>query len=137
MWMKRFGRQLGAFALLALLVRVLVPAGYMVAEAGTPEGRYLVVQMCDAHGGPAQVIDLDTGKVVEKSKQPGKPEGQGESSSCVFAMAAPMASPPPILAEPVVFGKTVDADPLSKPAVAPGRGIAAPPPPATGPPSLI
>lgn len=135
--MQRFGRQLGAFALLAVLVRVLVPAGYMVAEAGTPDGRYLVVQMCDAHGDASQVIDLDTGKIVEKSKSPGKSEGKGEGSSCMFAMATPMASPPPAQAEPVVFGTTVDAHLVSKPDVVPGRGIAAPPPPATGPPSLI
>lgn len=135
--MQRFGPQLGAFALLALLVRALVPAGYMVAEASTPDGRYLVVQMCDAHGGAAQVIDLDTGKIVEKSKSPGKSEGKGEGSSCMFAMATPMASPPPVQAEPIVFGTTIDAHLVSKPDVVPGRGIAAPPPPATGPPSLI
>ena len=135
MWMQRFGRQLGALALLALLVRALVPAGYMVAEAGTAEGRYLVVQMCDGHTGAAQAIDLDTGKVVDPSKSPDTSGGQADTP-CVFAMAA-VVSLPPLAAKPVLLRHAVPVELKSVSDVQPGRGIAAPPPPATGPPSLI
>ena len=83
---------MGAIALLAILVRALVPAGYMLAEADTPDGRYLVVQMCDGHDA-AQVIDLDSGKLVDASELPGETEGKTTSSPCVFAGAAPMGSP--------------------------------------------
>ena len=133
--MKRAGRQLGAIALLAMLVRAIVPAGYMLAEADTPDGRYLVVQMCDGHGA-AQVVDLDTGKLLDASKLPGKPDGKTSSTPCVFAVTAPMASPP-VAAEPVVFQRVYAADFVVALAVAPGRGIAAPPPPSTGPPILM
>ena len=133
--MKRAGAQLGAIALLAILVRALVPAGYMLAEADTPDGRYLVVQMCDGHDA-AQVIDLDSGKLVDASELPGETEGKTTNSPCVFAGAAPMGSPPAVV-QPVVFQRIFAADFVAALAVAPGRGIAAPPPPSTGPPSLI
>lgn len=134
--MHRFGRQLGAFALLALLVRALVPAGYMLAEADTANGRYLVVQMCDAHSGPAQVIDLDTGKVLDKSKLPGNSNDKTGDTPCVFAMAVPV-SLPTSTAEPVAFEHAITVEHANVPDVQPGRGIAAPPPPSTGPPRLI
>jgi len=118
-----------------MLVRAIVPAGYMLAEADTPHGRYLVVQMCDGHGA-AQVVDLDTGAFLDASKLPGKSDGKTETSPCVFAASAPMASPPAAV-EPIVFQHAFAADFAVSRTVAPGRGIAAPPPPATGPPSLI
>ena len=133
--MKRAGRQLGAIALLAMLVRAIVPAGYMLAEADTPDGRYLVVQMCDGHGA-AQVVDLDTGNPLDASRLPGKSDGKTNSAPCVFAASASMASPP-AAAEPIVFQRAFAADFVVSLALAPGRGIAAPPPPATGPPTLI
>jgi hypothetical protein len=135
-WMHRMGARLGAVALLAMLVRALVPAGYMLAHADTGSGRYLTVTMCLEHGGQQQVIDLDTGKPVDSSKLPGKDKGDGKQAPCVFAasahVAAPVAPAQPlefIAHYDVEFGVAVD--------VRPGQGIAAPPPPATGPPSTI
>jgi hypothetical protein len=109
--MKRAGAQLGAIALLAILVRALVPAGYMLAEADTPDGRYLVVQMCDGHDA-AQVIDLDSGKLVEASELPEQTEASqaarlvsspaprrwarrlpSSSRSCFSAYSRPTSSP--------------------------------------------
>ena len=133
--MKRAGRQLGAIALLAMLVRAIVPAGYMLAEADTPNGRYLVVQMCDGHGA-AQVVDLDTGELLDASKLPGKSDSKTSGTPCVFATSAPMASPV-AAAESIVFQREFAADFVVVLSVAPGRGIAAPPPPSTGPPTLI
>ncbi len=67
-WMRRMGRRWGAIALLAVLVRAVLPAGFMLAHADAGSGRYLTVKMCDAHNGPAQVIDLETGKRVDAFK---------------------------------------------------------------------
>jgi hypothetical protein len=119
-----------------MIVRALVPAGYMLAEADTPDGRYLVLQMCDNHGAATQVVDLDTGQLVDPSDLPSQSGEKSNSSPCVFAMSAPMASPP-VGAEPIVFLHAFTANFVFALAVAPGRGIAAPPPPSTGPPRLI
>lgn len=135
-WMRHMGRRLGAIALLAMLVRALIPAGYMLAHADTASGRYLTVEMCDGHAAAPQVIDLDTGKVVDLSKLPKKANNENNSTPCVFAGVLAMAQPFAV-AEPVEFrlvrqvAFTVVRD------LQPGRGIAAPPPPSTGPPSLI
>lgn len=133
-WLKRVGGRLGAIALLAMLVRAVVPAGYMLAEADTGQGRYLTVQMCEGHA--AKVIDLDTGKQVNHSQLPGKTKEGGVKAPCVFAAAAPLA-PPVATSEPVEFRASYEADFAIARDVRPGRGIAAPPPPSTGPPILI
>lgn len=133
-WMRRIGRRLGAIALLAVLVRAIVPAGYMIAQADTGSGRYLTVQLCDAHKTPVEVIDLDTGKRVDVSKLPTK--SQQQHAPCVFCGAATMA-PPVALAEPVGFTLVQDVDFVVERDLRPGRGIPAPPPPSTGPPASI
>ncbi|HEV7694526.1 MAG TPA: hypothetical protein VGO52_27060 [Hyphomonadaceae bacterium] len=133
------GRRLGAIALLAMLVRAVVPAGFMLASADTPNGRYLTVQMCSQHVGPAQVIDLDTGKLVDASKiakTDGKTKTNPGHAPCVFA-ASPVMAHPVAVAEPVEFLTVYEADFGVVRDVRPGRGIPAPPPPSTGPPSLI
>lgn len=134
-WMRRMGRRLGAIALLAVLVRAVVPTGFMLAHADTGSGRYLTVKMCDAHTGAAQVIDLDTGKLVDVSKSPAKEEQK--HAPCVFAAAAIAIATPEAAAEPVVFRTTQDVDFAVVRDLRPGRGIPAPPPPSTGPPSSI
>ncbi len=138
-WMRRMGARLGAIALLVMFARAVVPAGYMLAHAETGEGRYLTVEMCEGHAQP-QVIDLDTGQLVDASNLPGKAHGEGSGDStsapCVFASATPLA-PPILVGEAVEFAVSYGVE-FSLPAdVRPGRGIAAPPPPATGPPSTI
>jgi len=132
------GARLGAIALIAMLVRAVVPAGYMLAQAETEGGRYLTVTMCRDHGGGIQVIDLDTGKPVDFSKLPGKAPDKPDAkhTPCVFAASAHVA-PPLAVAEPVEFVTHYDTDYAADHHVAPGRGIPAPPPPSTGPPSTI
>jgi hypothetical protein len=134
--MHRMGARLGAIALLAMLVRAMVPAGYMLAHADSGGGRYLTVTMCIDHGGATQVIDLDTGKPVDPSKLPGKGKGEGKQAPCVFAAAGHVA-PPVVFEQPVEFVTHYDVEFGVVRDVRPGRGIAAPPPPATGPPSAI
>lgn len=136
---QRMMRGLGAIALLAILVRAVVPAGYMLATAETPEGRYLTVTLCEGHDGPQQVIDLDTGLPVDPSVLDKSDDGQTpapDAPPCVFAAAAHLAQPLD-MGEPVVFVAAERAVFAAVRDIRPGRGIAAPPPPSTGPPSLI
>lgn len=131
------GRRLGAIALLALLVRALIPVGYMVASAETPNGRFLIVQLCDGHASAAQAIDLETGQKVDLAKFPKSPTNSGNSDQpCAFAAAVAFA-PPVTAAGALAVVVSTDADVSLPKVVRPGRGIAAPPPPATGPPILI
>lgn len=136
-WLRNAGRQLGAIALLALVVRAIVPAGYMLAAAETAHGRYLVFELCEGHNQPTQIIDLDTGKRIDPASLPASPAKEKTSKQpCVFA-AAPAFATPVTLAEPVAFGEAAEPVVFAASEIRPGRGIAAPPPPSTGPPSLI
>ncbi|HEY7800976.1 MAG TPA: DUF2946 family protein [Hyphomonadaceae bacterium] len=132
------GARLGAIALLAMLVRAIVPAGYMLAQADTGQGRFLTVEMCEGHA--AKVIDLNTGKQVDPSSLSGEAPEEGEDRSqnapCVFASTASLATPG-ATAEPVEFLATQAVEFGVDLNIRPGRGIAAPPPPSTGPPSAV
>jgi hypothetical protein len=130
---KRMGWRLGAFALMALLVRAVMPAGYMLAEAETASGRYLTLELCDDHGGKSKLVDLDTGEIID-APEDGK--SGAPQSPCVCGAFASMA-PPVAAAEPVEFATAREVDFEVVRDLMPGRGIAAPPPPATGPPSII
>lgn len=131
--MKRMGWRLAAFALLALLVRAMVPAGFMLAHAEAGSGRYLTLELCDSHTGKAQVIDLDTGEIVELSDEGGSSD---QHQPCVFAgmVATPALQ---TFCEAVVFSAARGVEFSAIRDLIPGRGIAAPPPPSTGPPSHI
>lgn len=130
------GRRLGAIALLALLVRAVIPSGYMLAAAETAGGRYLTVQMCSGHA--AQVIDLDAGTPVDPSKlaKSEKPKNDSKQAPCVFGGAHALGEPVSV-AEPIEFLAERDVGFDIVRDVRPGRGIPAPPPPSTGPPSQI
>lgn len=132
------GRRFGAIALLAILVRAIVPGGYMLAAADTPDGRFVILQLCDAHGQPASALNLDTGELVDMADVPLKksPGGSPDNQPCAFASASAVTVPD----VPGILVAVFEASKADLPAVAyvqPGRGIPAPPPPSTGPPSLI
>lgn len=132
-WVQRMGRGFAALALLALLVRAFVPAGFMLAEADTGSGRYLTLEFCDAHAGVQKVVDLDTGKIIDA---PVKGKSSNAQPPCVCATAVAIESPEPV-AQPVAFISTQDVNFAEIRDLSPGRGIAAPPPPSTGPPAHI
>lgn len=131
-WMQRMGWRLGAFALMALLVRAIVPVGYMVAEADTGSGRYLTLKLCDAHGSAPKLVDLDTGRIIDAPLK--KTTNESKAPPCVFAGLTAMAAPAMGDIELVDFVPMQDANFIEISDQRPGRGIAAPPPPATGPP---
>jgi len=127
---------LGAFALMAMIVRGLIPAGYMLAEAQQP-GQFVNIVICHGDGGgytPA-VLNLETGKYATSDDLPGK-SNASKTYSCPYAVTAHFALPDMTasLAEPVwtdiPYRQTFAA-------IVPGRGLAAPPPPARGPPQTI
>lgn len=135
-WMRRVGARLGALALVALFMRAVLPAGYMLAEADTGGARYVTMQVCDGHGAAATLLNLDTGEEVSPNDLPRKLQDNTSKTPCVFAAPSAMIEPLAV-AEPVEFPAEAGVDFIVVTDVRPGRGIPAPPPPSTGPPSLI
>lgn len=126
----------GAWVLRALIVvafalRAVVPAGYMLASAG----KGATVVLCSAQGSINVQIDPVTGHVTVIKKAPGQAPDR-DDPPCAFAALAKVAIDAPVLslALPVEH-----ATPFVTPAqyLAPGLGLSAPPPPATGPPTSI
>jgi hypothetical protein len=105
-------------ALIAMSLRAALPAGYMFADS---DGR-VVVSLCN--GGS---MTLDLGK-SEHSKQ------AHHDAPCPYASAAHAATAPSQALALALPTHVVVASGEAK--ARPGRGLAAPPPPATGPPTL-
>lgn len=119
-------------ATLAIALKILIPAGFMTA----PEPR---------NGLPfALVLCTGQGPMVA---EPGAPLGQhdktpadrtGHDTPCPFAAQATPAPPPSDLVIARVEFVTFQPAPPARPVyLTPGRGLAAPPLPARGPPSLL
>ncbi len=124
-------RLLFALALVALGLKAFVPAGYMLEVSD----RSLIVVMCSAHGGGPLVFDTQTGEFREADsprQQPGPDQDRAESP-CLFAAGAPLAPPMAAASLPVDGSTSLSGFPPAF-APSPGRGLAAPPPWATGPP---
>lgn len=119
----------------ALLLRALVPAGWMPAPG-------LAIQVCadGSSGVTAQGFAAEAQRVFdaalaghEGDRDADRP---GKDQPCAFAGLA-MAwtgADTPELPEPLLF--LMDVVPAAPAYVAIGQGLAAPPPPATGPPLL-
>jgi len=125
-----FARVALAMAVMAVALRVLVPAGYMPGGPGES-----AIVLCTAQGLQSVVVD-------HAARGPSNPadDRSGEPKTdhpCAFAGLAQAFAP----TSPAAFtpaGWTVAAAPQARaPDAAPGRGLAAPPPPATGPPLEI
>ena len=121
-------------ATLAIAFKVLVPAGYMVSTAPTNDLPFQIV-ICTGHGmeviDPGQVLD-PSGKDHAPSQKP------GHDAPCPFAAHGATAPPPCLVAASLVqFSEYRAAIVPVATHVAPGRGLSAPPPPATGPPSIL
>ena len=117
-----FARELwGALALFALVFGLGVPQGFMLAA--TALGPTIVI--CTGHG--AVVAKIDHGAPAQAPK--GKP-----GPLCPFAGHGGAPTPPTSLAVAQArFERFVDPA-LKLADVSPGRGLAAPPPPAQAPP---
>lgn len=119
------------------LLRGVIPSGFMLASAEAPGGRFVVMELCDAHQQPAEAIDLDTGRTIsladiEKSKR----STQGQSHAPCFFASAPFlvaAATADVAVQPVEGGAEDQIEIASGISPAP----ASPLPPATGPPDAI
>ena len=118
---------------LAVLARLAVPAGWMpVADANGPR-----LTICTGMGpldGPDRAGSMPD---MAAHHAPGDHKQDYGNHVCPFAAAAVALAEPvlPTLDMPPVAAH--ERPPLRNLAVAVGRGLAAPPPPATGPPSLV
>lgn len=122
-----------AFAMVAVSLRVLIPAGYMPGGPGEA-----AIILCTAQG----VQTVYVGPDGQRAEQPDTPADghSGKTSAdhpCAFSglaqafsaeVAAAVAPALPVAAAPIL-------GPTSR--TAPGRGLAAPPPPSTGPPLTV
>jgi hypothetical protein len=128
--------------LVALLLRALVPAGFMLATDARAEG--VVITICTGNGMQSHAVlraDGTMQSVADPAVQGDGPDtGTGEAQGhqhapCVFAALAqlPAGTDAPALVNPLAQADTA-VPPQTFSPVAPGRGLAAPPPPATAPP---
>lgn len=113
---------------LALFARLLVPAGFMPSADGRPG---LVI--CTGQG----AMTMPMAAIPDDRRAPRNDSGHQDDHVCPFAamaMAAATLSPAASVMMPFrLFDVAHDADPV---APRPGLGLAAPPPPKTGPPLL-
>jgi|CXWL01.1.fsa_nt_gi hypothetical protein len=127
-----WGRALAALAFMAIAVRAIVPAGYMLAADSEP-GRFVTVTLCSTHGSVDAVLDRETGDIIDAGDQPSTPSDNPDTSPCVFAAAAHLAAPEHAPAAiSVAFAR--EALRFNAVEARPGLGLAAPPPFSTGPP---
>ena len=126
----------GAWVLRALVVavfvlRAAVPAGYMFAS--TADGASLV--LCSAQGAISVTVDPATGHVSIAKKAPGQ-QPDRDDAPCAFAGVSKVAQLV-VSVQPALPVEHVEVQTAGNLLVVPGQGLSAPPPPATGPPSLL
>jgi hypothetical protein len=127
--------------LLARLGLLLALVGVVTVQGTTAEGWMPVVDaagnvsivVCDGHMPDGMVMPGMSHDVDQKAPAK-KPAGD---HPCAFAGLGIADSPPPQIAVVVPPLPAIDAPVLARLAILPGRGLAAPPPPATGPPALV
>jgi hypothetical protein len=119
--------------MLAVALKVLVPAGFMV---GAPaNGSPLPIVLCTGQG----TVTLGAGEAAPGHERSGHaPANAGHDSPCAFAGHG-LGAPPPSLFETgaAEFVGYVFTAPSRRVSVTPGRGLSGPPLPARGPPSLL
>lgn len=127
---RRTGLVLVAFA---LMVRILVPAGYMAAAGA---GGAPAIVICTGEGALAITVEAD-GTARKTPVDDGHSDTSQSDHPCAFAGATtPLAAPSLALAAAPLAVEAAAAPSL--PAhQRPGLGLAAPPPPTTGPPLLV
>lgn len=136
-WLKKLYLLVG---LLAIAIKVAIPVGYMVATQALAAGLTPIV-LCTSDGNVTAFMD-EGGQIVAHGEEALANDHQGlpsdhEGTKCAFAgqgvpLAAPQAANIAVLFEDVVSVTAVQQS-----FVAPGLGLAAPPPPKTGPPIQV
>lgn len=124
-----------ALAALAVLLRVLVPQGYMIA-APTADRPAPAIVICTGQGMLTLPADSSHGLGHETPDK--GPQRDAGDHTCAFAgAAAPLiAADLPGLSAPAEYASEAAALAVAR-QQRPGLGLAAPPPPTTGPPTII
>lgn len=113
----------------ALLLRVLIPTGWMPSHGADGVTR---ITLCTGMGAVDAWVDA-AGTVHDK-----KPVDKGGADQpCAFAGLAMLADVPDAAVEPPPVEYAAPSDSAFPTSVAVGRGLAAPPPPSTGPPAFV
>ena len=115
-----------ALAFIALGLMVLAPPGYMVARQ--PAGQSLAIVICTGHGPLSLVTPNPLKAPPAKSRADGPCAFTGHSAPPAPSSADAVAV---AVVRPALTSDRMPAD------VQPGRGLAAPPPPAQAPPSVL
>jgi hypothetical protein len=129
----RFSRLAITMAMLAVMIRVLVPAGFMVAPGSEAGGSRIVI--CSPQGAVEVLIDSSGNRVKPPADDHGKSK-VGEHP-CAFATVATATLTSDLVMESAAVIYAGPDSASSSPAQRPGLGLAAPPPPKTGPPILL
>jgi hypothetical protein len=122
-------------AALALAVKVMIPAGFMTAKSPAEDLPFALV-LCTAQG----AVIVQPGELASQTHDGDQGPGSGAAhdSPCAFAGHAAGAPPPNLLdARNVEFVSHLAPAAVQVVHFAPGRGLAAPPLPARGPPSQL
>jgi hypothetical protein len=120
--------------MLAVALKVLVPAGFMVGASSSSSTSFPLV-LCTDHG----AVAVDSGDLGHRAGKKTPAEKPAHDAPCAFAGHAAAVSPPdphPVEAVTFVSAPVAQLSPLPRD-LAPGRGLAAPPLPARGPPILL
>jgi hypothetical protein len=127
-WVRGFALTL---AVIAIAIKVMIPAGFMAGPAGLGTAPLV---LCTAQG----MMVVEPGDLAGHDARSPAPGKSKPDTPCAFAghgvsglLADPLAS---ASVETVAYLTT---GPLTTPDVTPGRSLAAPPPPARGPPLSI
>ncbi len=117
-------------AAFAIALKVMIPAGFM-ARSATNDAPFAIM-LCTVQG----AVMVQPGETVPGHEDQG--EAADHESPCAFAGHASAAPAPSLIAtETVAFVAYRAIAPRPAVDLAPGRGLAAPPLPARGPPSLL
>lgn len=134
------GDRLPAFAVLlacvAITLRVLIPQGYMVAAS--PQAGSFPIVLCTSQGARTVNYEAASYSPQRPPDAPAEhPDDQKSDQSCAFSVFnVGVAAEAPILA--VIVDWRWARRSISVAAhTTPGCGLAAPPPPSTGPPAQI
>jgi hypothetical protein len=115
----------------ALALRMLVPQGWMPVS----DAHGFRITMCSGTG-PMDMTIAMPGMTMH-GKADHAPQQPMQEHPCTFAHLGMALAEPPSLTLPLPPFAQAEALALKTPAVAIGRGLAAPPPPSTGPPTLL
>lgn len=120
-------------ALLAVVMKVAVPAGFMVAPQSS--GLPFPIVLCTSQG----MVKVEAGGALPGQEEPDQSPGQdAHDKPCLFAGHGVAAEPPTVAqAAAPVFAPYAPAHSTTPPGLIPGRGLTGPPLPARGPPERL